>query len=50
MEDNLGYLLAAFAVIWVGVLAYVLFLAQKQRQLRRDIDRLKGMIKKEGQS
>jgi CcmD family protein len=48
MEDNLGYLLAAFAVIWVGVLAYVLFLAQKQRQLRRDIDRLKGMIKKEG--
>ncbi len=45
MDDNLWYLFAAFAVIWVGVLAYVLFLAQKQRQLRRDIDRLKGMIK-----
>lgn len=48
--DNLGYMFAAFAVIWVGVLAYVLFLAQKQRQLRRDIDRLKGMIKKEDRS
>jgi CcmD family protein len=48
MEDNLGYLFAAFTVIWVGLLAYVLFLAQKQRQLRRDIDRLKEMIKEEG--
>jgi len=45
--DNLGYLFAAFAVIWVGLFAYILFLAQKQRQLRHDIDWLKETLKKE---
>lgn len=44
--DNLGYLFAAFAVIWVGLFAYIFFLAQKQRQLRRDIDWLKETLKK----
>ena len=44
--DNLGYLFAAFAVIWVGLFAYILVLAQKQRQLRRDIDWLKEALKK----
>ncbi len=46
--DNLGYLFAAFTVIWVGLFAYILVLAQKQRQLRRDIDWLKQMLKKTG--
>ncbi|MFH1662488.1 MAG: CcmD family protein [Chloroflexota bacterium] len=47
--DNLGYLFAAFAIIWVGLFAYVLILVQKQRQLRRDIDWLKEMLKKEAE-
>jgi len=46
--DNLGYLFAAFTVAWAGVFIYILFLVQKQRQLRRDIDRLKQNLKKEG--
>ena len=45
--DNLGYLFAAFATTWAGVFVYILFLVQKQRQLRRDIDWLKQNIKKE---
>jgi CcmD family protein len=44
--DNLGYLFAAFAVIWVGLFAYILVLGQKQRQLRHDIDWLKETLKK----
>jgi CcmD family protein len=44
--DNLSYLFAAFAVIWVGLFAYILILVQKQRQLRRDIDWLKEMLEK----
>jgi len=44
--DNLGYLFAAFAVIWVGLFAYILFLAQKQRQLKRDINLLKETLEK----
>ncbi len=45
--DNLGYLFAAFAVIWVGLFVYILVLTQKQRQLRRDIDWLKETSEKE---
>jgi CcmD family protein len=47
MEGNLGYLFAAFAVIWVGLFAYILVLAQKQRRLRRDINWLKETVAKE---
>jgi CcmD family protein len=44
--DNLAYLFTAFAVIWVGVFAYIMVLAQKQRHLRRDIDWLKETLEK----
>jgi len=35
--ENLGYLLAAFAVIWAVVFGYVLVMQRKQRQLQRQI-------------
>lgn len=47
MEQNFGYLLAAFIVIWVGLFGYVLVLVQRQRGIRRDIDLLKETLKKE---
>ncbi len=46
MEDNLGYLFAAFAIAWAGVFAYILFIARKQGQIKRDIDQLKQMLDK----
>lgn len=45
--ENLSYLFAAFAVIWVGLFAYVFVLVQRQRRLRRDIDWLKETLEKE---
>ncbi|MFC1872353.1 CcmD family protein [Chloroflexota bacterium] len=36
--QNLGFLLAAFIAIWVVVFAYLLYLLNRQRHLRRDID------------
>ncbi len=45
--DNLGYLCAAFSVVWVGLFAYILVLIQKQRGIRHDIDWLKETLKKE---
>jgi len=45
--ENLSYLIAAFAVIWAGLFAYVFVLVQRQRQLRRDIDWLKETLEKE---
>jgi CcmD family protein len=39
--ENLGYLLAAYTVIWAVVFGYVLFMQRKQRALQRQIDRLR---------
>ncbi|MFC1914072.1 CcmD family protein [Chloroflexota bacterium] len=36
--ENMGYLLAAFAVIWAVVFGYVIFMQRKQRWLQRQID------------
>jgi len=44
--ENLGYLLAAYAVIWALVFGYVLFLQRKQRKLQRQIDALKESMEK----
>lgn len=38
MDGNLGYLFAAFAVTWVGLAAYILYLSQQVRSLRDDLD------------
>ncbi len=45
--ENLGYLFAAFAVVWVVLFGYVLTLIQRQKKLRREIDLLKEMPTKE---
>jgi CcmD family protein len=40
--ENLGYLLAAYTVIWAVVFGYVLFMQRKQRRLQRQIDLLRN--------
>ncbi|MCK4273785.1 MAG: CcmD family protein [Dehalococcoidales bacterium] len=39
--ENLGYLLAAYTVIWAVVFGYILYVQRKQRRLQRQIDMLK---------
>ena len=43
--ENAGYLFAAFAIIWAVVFGYVLFVFNRQRRLRREIDSLKEVLK-----
>ncbi len=38
--ENLGYLLAAYTVIWAVVFGYILFMQRKQRRLQRQLDML----------
>ena len=38
--DNLGYLFAAFAVIWAVVFGYILVLMNRQKKLKREIEKL----------
>ncbi len=45
--ENAGYLFAAFTIIWALVFGYVFLLFNRQRRLRREIDSLKEMFRKE---
>jgi len=44
--ENLGYLLAAFAVVWAAVFGYVWFMQRKQRALEREIELLRESMDK----
>ena len=37
MDDNLGYLFAAFAITWLAIAGYLLYLGQQVRALRDDM-------------
>ena len=44
--ENIGYLFAVFAVIWIALFAYVLSLIRRQRQLKKEIELLKESLTK----
>ena len=44
--ENIGYLLAAYTVIWAVVFGYLLMMQKKQRQLQRQIMLLQGALDK----
>ncbi len=41
--DNLGYLFAAYVVVWLLLFGYMFSIARKQKQLEREIEMLKDM-------
>ncbi len=44
MVEHLPYLIAAYAVVWLGVLLYVVALSRRSRTLERDIAELRTLI------
>jgi len=44
--DNMGYLFAAYTIIWAVVFGYVVFMQRKQRRLQRNMDLLRESIDK----
>jgi CcmD family protein len=46
--ENLGYLMAAYTVIWAVVFGYLLYLRAKQGRLRRQIERLEKSLEESG--
>ena len=42
--DNLPFLFAAFAVTWVGFVAYITYLVFKNRDLQRQIEDLRILL------
>ena len=47
--DNFGFLFAANAFVWGGIIYYVFTLKQRSRNLEKDIELLKETINKESQ-
>ena len=44
--ENIGYLFAVFAIIWVFVFGYVLVLIRRQQKLKKEIQSLKETLGK----
>lgn len=42
--ENLGYLVAAYTVIWAVVFGYILYLQRKQRKLQRQLKLLEKSL------
>ena len=45
--ENFAYLFAAFAIIWIVLFAYIFIISRRQKQIRREIERLKAALKTE---
>ena len=43
-DDNLGYLLAGTLLTWAGFFAYAVYLARKNRDLRREVEDLRRTL------
>jgi CcmD family protein len=44
--DNVGYIIAAFAVVWLGLFIYIFMLVQREKALRKEVAALKEGMKK----
>lgn len=50
MEKNFGYLLAAFIVIWLGHLIFLLRLLHRQNNLNKELALLRELVKEKDTS
>ena len=43
---NLSYLFAAYSIVWVGLLVYVITLARRNHSLEREVEELRELLKR----
>ena len=43
-EANLPYLFAAYSATWIGFFAYLYYVSQRQRSLRREVEMLREAL------
>jgi CcmD family protein len=46
VSDNLGYLFAAFAAVWLGIFLYVRRLARRGRELEEELHDLRRRLER----
>ena len=44
MSDNLGYLFAAYAAVWIGIALYLRRLGRRQHELEEELHALRGRL------
>lgn len=44
--NNLGYLLAAYFLVWAFLFAYTWWLMNRHARLRKELDKIKACVKK----
>ena len=44
MSEHLPFLIAAYGVVWIGVLLYVTSRARRSRNLEREIEELRALV------
>ena len=43
-QSNLGYLVAGTLLTWAGFFAYAIYIARKNRELRREVEELRRLL------
>lgn len=46
--QNAGYIFAAYTIIWVVLLGFVFAMINRQNKVRREIERLRELVKDKG--
>lgn len=46
MTEHLPFLIAAYGVVWIGVLLYLTSLARRSRNLEREVEELRSIAEK----
>ena len=47
MAEHLPFLIAAYGVVWIGVLIYVISLGRRSRNLEREVEELQSVVEKQ---
>ena len=48
MNTNLGYLFAAYSLIWVGLFVYLRSLGRRNRELEEELRELRRLVERGG--
>ena len=43
-DNNLNYLFAGFAIVWIGIIGYLLYLVSRLKVLKEELDELRREI------
>jgi CcmD family protein len=44
---HLPYLIAGYAVVWIGILVYVVSLGRRSRNLERELEELRELVERQ---